>query len=124
MNFSILKKGIYLTAAFFILSTATFAKTNIVTTTVPFQNVFLNPNDTLQASFSFGINTQLFCFDNSLQTLGIFTWPYQGATQTSTLPIFLTLNPAYQGSLTDPNGTLTITNNLNVTLQLSCIYSI
>lgn len=95
----------------------------IIYTTVPFQNISLNPTDAIVATFSFGQQSQLFCFDNTLQTEGVINWPYHSQPQSSSLPIFLTLNPQFQGSLTDPNGTLTVYNNTGITLQENCIYS-
>jgi hypothetical protein len=93
---------------------------SVVNLTVPFTNFFLNPNGVIQANFSFGPFSTIFCYENNLQTIGIITWPFQGQRFTSTLPIFLKTQASAQGSFSDPNGTLTITNNQTFTLVVSC----
>lgn len=94
----------------------------LITAVVPFQNVFLNPNDVVQAGFSFGPHSQLFCFATNTQIVGIIHWPYQGNIQTGNLPIFLKTNPIFSGSFTDPNGGLTIQNTTNQLLQVGCLF--
>lgn len=96
----------------------------IVVTSVPFQNVQLNQGDTLIASFSFGIQKQIFCYDNFFQNVGVVTWPFQGQPNNGILPIFLTTQPGViQGSGIDANGNFAIFNNTS-TLFLNCQFSL
>lgn len=90
--------------------------------TVPFQNVFLTPNAQIQASFSFGVQSLLFCFATNTQIVGVITWPFNGSIQTGSLPIFLKTNARFQGQFTDPIGVLTIKNNTKQLLQVGCLF--
>jgi hypothetical protein len=91
-----------------------------IATTVPFETITLNPNDVIQAGYSFGLHPIVFCFDNSLATIANIRWPYQGALHNTTLPETLTINPQFEGDFADPNGVITITNTTNFTLIISC----
>lgn len=97
----------------------------IVTAIVPFQNLNLNPTDTLQANFSFGNFNQIICFDGFQSTgVGVITWPYRGQLFNSTLSIFLTKNSTFEGQLIDPAGVFSIHNTLPRALSLNCLYTI
>lgn len=87
---------------------------------VPFENEMLPPAHELAANFTFGAHDIVFCYDNTLQTIGVITWPLDGQRQVSTLPIFLKIKDQIQGSLADPVGLLTIYNNTTITRIISC----
>lgn len=120
---------------FFILSLAknAQAQVNIVSATVPFQNVSLNPQDTLQATFAFGNFHQMMCYESFGQTFRI-TWPYQGTL--TTLPnqsapnppssIFLSTSATFTGLPIDNSGTnnLSFTNTQNITISLNCYFTV
>ena len=89
---------------------------------IPFQNVVLNPNVTIQGRYSFGTFPIIFCYENNLQSIGVFTWPYQGKTYTSTLSTPLVTNSNFQGAFADPSGTVTIRNNQSTALLVSCVF--
>ena len=118
---TLLKFGIKIIFVYFCSIVLVYADDQIMAS-VPFQNVLLTPNQTLQANFAFGATPIIFCYENSLQTLGIIIWPYQGNPNASQLPITLVTSGQYQGSLSDPSGVITITNNQNFTLVVNCVY--
>lgn len=91
---------------------------------VPFSNVNLNPNDTIQGSYSFGINPLIFCYENNLQSVGIVTWPYKGALSSSALSVSLKTSASYEGQFADSNGTITVTNNQSTPLIVSCQFAL
>lgn len=88
--------------------------------TVPFQNVIMNPNCTVSATYSFGNHAIIFCYTNFVQNAGQIFWPYQGTTQTGSLAIFLKTNPNFEGQFADPNGQITVLNNQTTPLVVSC----
>ena len=89
---------------------------------VPFQNIILNPNNIIQASYVFGPNAIIFCYENNLQSIGSVTWPYHGKSFSSTLSVPLTTNANYQGLFADPTGIITIINNQSTTLVVNCVF--
>ncbi len=109
-------------AIFFAFSNANFASTTNVST--PFQNVLLNPNNTIVSNYSFGIEPIIFCFTNSLQTVGNVTWTYKGQNYSAAMPLYLKTNGNYQGAYADSNGTLTITNNTGSQIVVSCMLAL
>lgn len=90
--------------------------------TVPFQNVFMFPQHTIRANYTFGPFNTIFCYENNLQTVGVITWPFQGNIFNSQLPIFLKNNANVQGSFADNSGAITIQNTTNITLIVNCVY--
>ncbi|MHB1948085.1 MAG: hypothetical protein ACYCQI_08235 [Gammaproteobacteria bacterium] len=98
------------------------AETNTSIFTVPFQNITLGPHASLIANFSFGTNAEIFCFENNLQPVGNVTWPYRGQLFNAPLNLLLTTSSLFTGSLSDPNGTITVTNTTTTTLQVSCLF--
>lgn len=103
---------------FIFVNTAFASETTIQT--VPFQNISLSSRAQIQANFSFGTHAEIFCFDNTLSTVGSVTWPYKGKLFSAPLPLLLTTNAAVQGQFSDPNGLLTIVNTTSSTLIVSC----
>ncbi len=91
-------------------------------TNVPFENIFLNPNGVITASYAFGPHQIIFCYENNLQEVGVVTWPYQGKMYSSTLELFLKTQSNIQGSFADAKGVLTVTNNTPNLLIVSCLY--
>jgi hypothetical protein len=87
---------------------------------VPFNNVALNPNNSLTAGYSFGNNKIIFCYTPDLATTGVITWPYKGVIKSGSLPMSLTTDSNVTGQLADANGTITIRNNQNATILVSC----
>ena len=93
--------------------------------TVPFQNLVLPPNCTVHANYSFGQNSIIFCYENSLQNVGGISWTYKGVcTAQQVIPIFLKTQSNIQGSFADANGSLSIQNNLSVPMTLSCQFAL
>ena len=92
---------------------------------VPFVNITLPPNNNIQANYSFGNSPAIYCFENTLQMIGLMQWPYHGTINTATLSQnSLTTNTAiFEGFPADPNGTITIINNSNVALVVSCQFA-
>lgn len=90
---------------------------------VPFQNLNLGPNCSVQANYSFGANSIIFCYSNSLQSTGTVAWTYKRRPASGTLPINLVTNSNFEGSLADPSGMLTILNNLPTTSIISCQFA-
>ena len=88
--------------------------------TVPFDNLILNPNCFVQATYSFGNNAIIFCYTNLTQNAGQIAWPYNGTIQSGSLPIFLKTNPNFEGSFADPNGQIVIENDQPTPLLISC----
>lgn len=122
-----LKKKIleYTFLSFLILipfNTTISAAQSPILLTVPFENIILNPNAVIQASYSFAGHPMIFCFDNTLQTLGNIQWPFQGIIQSSSLPIYLKIDPLYEGELADVTGTIKITNTTSTTIIMNCQY--
>lgn len=109
---------LFLSIVFYTIS----LQANTTIFTVPFQNINLGPNASLIANYSFGSNAEIFCFENNLQPVGIVRWPYQGQIFSSTLNLLLTTSTLFTGSLADPNGTITVTNNTTNTLIVSCLF--
>jgi len=93
------------------------------TVAVPFENIYLNPSQTLQASYSFGAHPVIFCFANNTQNNGTIYWPYQGLIYNQGLPVFLKINGQFEGQFADANGTIQITNTTGKTLQVGCLYA-
>lgn len=112
-----LKKMLYTLVA--LISISADAATSL---TVPFQNIFLNPNQSLASQYIIGAHKLIFCFENNQQTTGIITWPFQGVLYVSSLPIFLKTDPNIEGQFADNQGQITITNNQNRLLIVSCLY--
>lgn len=106
----------------FLSSMCIGAQPRAIISAVPFENVFLIPNVSIVANFAFGSHKIIFCFENNLQTVGVITWPLFGQRASSSLPIFLKINNAFQGSLSDATGFLTITNTTKQTLVVSCSF--
>jgi len=92
---------------------------------VPFANITLPPNNVIEAAYSFGDTPAIYCFENTFQMIGLMQWPYQGTINTATLSEnSLTTNTAiFQGFPADTNGTITIINNTNITLVVSCQFA-
>lgn len=90
---------------------------------VPFNNIVLNPNNTLSAAYSFGNNKIIFCYTPDLATTGIITWPYKGVTKSGSLPMSLTTESNVTGQLADANGNITIHNTQNTTIVVSCDFA-
>ena len=88
--------------------------------TVPFTNVPLNAHDSLSATYSFGNVPQIFCYVYSTMNIGSITWPYQGQLYSSALPVLLKISKDITGDFADPTGTVTIFNNQNQTINVSC----
>lgn len=117
-----------LAAMLSILPALAFAHTDslkpmIAVLTIPFQNVTLNPNQTIQANYTFGSEPIIFCYENNLQSVGRVTWPYKGHFYSSTLSITLITNGHYQGEYADASGRITILNNLTTPLIVSCEFA-
>ena len=87
---------------------------------VPFNNVLLNAHDSLSATYSFGIYPQIFCYVDSTMGIGSMTWPYQGQLYSGALPVLLKISKDNTGDFADPTGTVTIFNNQNQTINVSC----
>lgn len=97
------------------------ANTNNVS--VPFQNIFLNPNAIIRANYSFGPHKNVFCFANSILSVVGMTWPYKGHRFSAQLPIALKINASIQGSFSDSSGVLIIQNSPNHGLAIvSCLF--
>lgn len=90
---------------------------------VPFLNLVLNPNCIVSANYTFGINGIIFCYTNTLQTVDIITWPFQGRLYSGSLPIFLKTNSRFEGQFADAIGVLTIENTQNVPAIVSCEFA-
>ena len=108
-----------------VLFFSSIASANIITT-IPFQNIAVNTNDTITASFAFGPNSLLFCYSDQFQDTGItgnIAWPFQGNMQSSTIPITLATNANFQGQPIDSVGTIVIQNTLSTTSVISCIFA-
>lgn len=89
---------------------------------VPFENINLNPNQSLQATYTFGERPIIFCYENNQQTVGIMSWTYKGVAKTSTLSTPLITNGNYEGFYANASGLITITNNQSYALIVSCLY--
>lgn len=87
---------------------------------VPFNNILMNPQDRIISSYNFGPFVMIFCYDNTLQTQGSITWPFQGARFSSSLPIFLKTNPNFEGQFADQVGTIVIVNTTPTFLVMNC----
>lgn len=88
--------------------------------TVPFSNISINPNESIQAGYSFGNHAIIFCFDSSLQTVANIQWPYKGQTKNSSLPIPLKTSEEFTGQFADTNGTIKIINTTAHILTINC----
>lgn len=113
---------LFLLSATLLFSSYLFAQT-CPTQSTPFQNVSIAPNCTMTSNFSFGAFNQLFCFTNFPQPAGVITWPSGGGTSAGNLPIFLSVNPIYEGQAVNKSGTLLIKNNQAQTMIVSCLYT-
>lgn len=91
-------------------------------TQVPFQNVPLNQGISLQASYSFGNFSVIFCFDNSTDINSDISWPYKGAVHFSRVPVLLKTKSNFQGYFADSHGTITIKNTTKTQLEYSCVF--
>lgn len=89
---------------------------------IPFQNVILNPNATIQGNYTFGNYPIIFCYENNLRSVGIFKWTYQKQTYTSTLSVPIVTNKNFGEWLADSSGKITIQNNQSFALLISCVY--
>lgn len=107
----------------FAFSNLCFAGT-ITYVSTPFQNVILNPNYTIVSNYSFGIEPIIFCFTNSLQTVGNINWTYKGQNYSAPMPLYLKTNGNYEGAFADSNGTLTVTNNTTTPIVVSCMLAL
>jgi hypothetical protein len=87
----------------------------------PFENITLHPNETLQSNYAFGNFSLMFCFENTLQDVGVITWPLRGKRLSSHLPVFLKTKEIFDGNFADANGVITIHNNQNINLIVSCL---
>ena len=105
-----------------LLPQLVLANVNLVSTSVPFQNIILNPNDVIKATYSFGDHAIIFCYENNQKFVGNVQWTFQGQIKNSTLSVFLKVNPNFQGEFADPNGIILVTNTTNHTLIVSCPY--
>ena len=113
----------YIFIIFFALFNTCFAGT-ITNVATPFQNVYLNPNNTIVSNYSFGIEPIIFCFTNSLQTLGNVNWTYKGQNYSAPMPLYLKTNGNYEGAFADSSGTLTVTNNTSSPMVVSCMLAL
>lgn len=129
-----MKNSLFITLlALTFINTVAYGQGNIVYASVPFQNVSLNPQDTLQVtSFVFGNFHEMMCYENFNQTFQI-SWPYQGTTQTLPNPsnpapssLFLSRDASFAGFPIDPSGynTLLIKNIQNVTITVNCQFTV
>lgn len=94
----------------------------ILTTNVPFANKKLNPNEVIQANYSFGNQPGLLCFDNNLENIGEIKWPYKGSIKSSSLPVLLKVRIEFEGKFADKSGQITITNTSNKQLIITCTF--
>lgn len=90
--------------------------------TVSFQNIILNQNCMVPATYAFGLNSMIFCYTNGTTNAGIITWTFQGQPQSGNLPIFLTNNANFQGQFADSSGNINITNNQIIPIVVSCVF--
>ena len=90
--------------------------------TVPFSNILLNPNQSISASYNFGQHKQIICYENSLSTVGLVTWPYQGVWYSTNLTAQLKTQSNISGNYADASGTLTVLNNQGFSLVVSCLF--
>jgi hypothetical protein len=111
-----------ITLFIFVLSTLPVHAHEPIFTSVPFQNIILNPGQTINSSFAFGANPIIFCYENNQQSIGVVTWPYKGRIYSSTLSVSLVTNGQYQGNFADPSGNISVTNNQNYQLVVNCVY--
>ena len=88
--------------------------------TVPFEDININPNEAIQANYSFGNHAIIFCFDSKFQTVGNIQWPYKGQTKNSSLPISLKTSEKFTGQFADTNGTIKIINTTTSILTINC----
>ncbi len=121
MDFELFMKSILFFFSL-LISSCVFAKI-CITQSIPFQNISLFPNCSIQSNFSFGNFSQMFCFTNSSQTLGVISWPSPTGPASGNLPIELSTNPVFSGSPINTSGTITILNNTPVTITVSCVYT-
>jgi len=99
-----------------------FLSKTVLALAVPFGNIQLNPNQTIQATYAFGSDPIIFCYENNLQSVGIVHWPFNAVQQTSTLSVSLKTNANFEGFFADPTGTITITNNQTIPLIVNCVF--
>lgn len=116
-----MKKIGLLFALLFIMQN-TFAQN----TSVPFENVIVGVNGTINANYSFGPNAIIFCYSDQSQNVtgtANITWPYKGKTQSGTLPITLVTNTNFQGQLADNSGSIHIQNTLPESSNINCVFA-
>ncbi len=89
---------------------------------VPFQNIYLNPDEIIVANFAFGAHKIIFCYENNLQTDSVVTWPLLGQRLNAPLPLFLKTEQQIQGSFSDPVGFLTVRNTTKTQLIVNCVF--
>lgn len=91
--------------------------------TVPFSNIRLQPNQYIEANYSFGAFSVIYCYENNLKSVGVLAWPLNGKVNFATLSTFpLVKNTRYQGDLADLSGIIGITNNTSGALIVNCLY--
>jgi hypothetical protein len=106
----------------FSMTFPVMARSQTIISTVPFANILLNPNDMIQASYTFDGHPIIFCYEDNQETTGSIQWPLEGLVQSSTLPITLITDGQYSGEFADPTGTITITNTASLPVVVSCPY--
>ena len=91
---------------------------------VPFstlQNGYtLLPHSQVSSLYFFGNQPIIFCFTDIAG--GRINWPYTNKLRGANLPIFLKTQANYTGEFADTKGTITIGNNLNVSLLVTCTF--
>ena len=93
---------------------------SVFATSIPFSNFALAKNASMSATYSFGNHEQIFCYDSSLQSIGLMTWPYQANIYSSSLPTLLKTKKDISGNFADSSGTITITNNTKNKIYIAC----
>lgn len=105
---------------FLCLSFVSIAHATTIFTSVPFENISLVPNQIIKANYAFGPHAIIFCFENTLQTIGNITWPFNNQIRSASLPVTLVTNSNFDGFFANVNGVITITNTSKAPIIVSC----
>src|SRR5437016_8583107 len=92
------------------------------TLTVPFQNLYLAPNQSINAADTIGDHRMIFCFANNTENAGSVSWPYKGTRPASHLPVLLKTDSHLEGQFADNSGTITIQNTTSTQLETGCVF--